>query len=293
MVENAGGVFDRRDELEARLKQGPGEEARQAAGLSLEAPPPSRWTLSTIRATFPWLTHYSLSGVWNVLQRSGLELRSARVQMYSPDPAYADKLAHLLTCLHEAALSPSKVTLLFMDEMGFYRWPSPGTDWMPAAPQPVQVAACADNNRQWRIVGVLNALTGQANYLDNYIVGRKQLIAMYQQIDTLYPDAHCVYVVQDNWSIHSHDDVLSALSSVPRIQPVWLPTYSPWLNPIEKLWRWLRQSVLRLHRLAADWSTLLAHVHAFLDQFSLGSQDLLRYVGLLGDGQLAQALRLP
>lgn len=251
-MENAGGVFDRRDELEARLKQGPGEEARQAAGLSPEAPPPSRWTLSTIRATFPWLEGYSLSGVWNVLRRAKLELRSARVQMYSPDLAYADKFAHLLACLREAALSPSEVVLLFMDEMGFYRWPHPGTDWMSAAPQPAQVAACADNNRQWRIIGVMNALSGQANYLDNYIVGRKQLITMYHQIDTLYPDARCIYVAQDNWSIHSHDDVLAALSSLPRIQPVWLPTYSPWLNPIEKLWRWLRQSVLRLHRLAME-----------------------------------------
>lgn len=292
-MEDAGGGFDRRDELEARLKQGPGEEARQAAGLSPGAPPPSRWTLSTIRATFPWLEDYSLSGVWYVLQRAGLGLRSARVQMYSPDPAYVDKLAHLLACLHEAALQPSEIVLLFMDEMGFYRWPYPGVDWMPIAPAPPQKAPCADNNRQWRIVGVLNALTGQVNYLDNYIVGRKQLIAMYQQIDALYPDARRIYVPQDNWSIHTHDDVLSALSSLPRIEPVWLPTYSPWLNPIEKLWRWLRQAVLRLHRLAADWPELLARVHAFLDQFYLGSQDLLRYVGLLGEGQLAQALRVP
>jgi hypothetical protein len=50
--------------------------------------------------------------------------------MYSPDPAYADKLTHLLSCLHEVALYPSEVVLLFMDEMGFYRWPDPGTDWM-------------------------------------------------------------------------------------------------------------------------------------------------------------------
>lgn len=62
---------------------------------------------------------------------------------------------------------------------------------------------------------------------------------------------------------------------------------------MEKLWRWLRQEVLRLHQCAADWPTLLSQVYGFLDQFALGSQNLLRYVGLLGDGILAAALRNP
>jgi len=29
---------------------------------------------------------------------------------------------------------------------------------------------------------------------------------------------------------------------------VYLPTYAPWLNPIEKLWRKAYQEVLHLHR---------------------------------------------
>ena len=89
------------------------------------------------------------------------------------------------------------------------------------------------------------------------------------------------------------DDVLTALSRWPRIEPVWLPNYSPWLNPIEKLWRWLRQDVLKQHRLAGDWPILRGRVNQFLGQFAAGSQDLLRYVGLLGKGKLAQALKVP
>jgi hypothetical protein len=41
--------------------------------------------------------------------------------------------------------------------------------------------------------------------------------------------------------------VAEALCGLPRLQSVWLPTYAPWLNPIEKLWRWLRQDVLKMH----------------------------------------------
>src|SRR5262249_33690573 len=83
-----------------------------------------------------------------------------------------------------------------------------------------------------------------------------------------------LYVIQNNWSIHRHPDVLEALKGWPQIEPVWLPTYAPWLNPIEKLRRWLRQDVLNLHRLTDDWQALRERVRAFLDQFKDGSQRL-------------------
>ena len=98
------------------------------------------------------------------------------------------------------------------------------------------------------------------------------------------------YVIQDNWNIHTPPDVLTALTGYPRITPVWLPPYAPWLNPIEKLWRWLRQDVLKLHRWGEDWPQVKQRVHDFLDHFAQGSTALLRYVGLLGKGKLATVI---
>ena len=51
-------------------------------------------------------------------------------------------------------------------------------------------------------------------------------------------------------------------------------------NPIEKLWRKLKQEVLHLHRLAGDLATLRTLVKEVLPQFASGPSDLLRYVGL-------------
>ena len=141
------------------------------------------------------------------------------------------------------------------------------------------------------MVGALNALTRQVDALDNYIVGRRPFSAFYRQLDRRYPAARRVYVIQDNWPIHAHPDVLATLEALPRLEPIWLPTYVPRLNPIEKLWRWLKRDILKLHRLADDWHALHQRVAAFLDQFASGSDELLRYVGLLGDGKLAQACR--
>ena len=282
-----------KEEMIERLRQGPGEEARKEIMVGLNGPSPSRWNLRTIRETFPWLTSYTLSGVWRILDRYGLGLRSARVQMYSPDPEYTQKEGYLYFCLQEASQYPQEIVILFMDEMGFYRWPQPACDWGLLAPASEPCAHRAGpNNQQWRIIGVLNALTGQVNYLDNYIVGRQKVIEMYHYVDALYQNLQRIYVVQDNWSIHSHPDVLEALENFPKIEPVWLPTYAPWLNPIEKLWRWLRQDVLKMHRLAADFEESRSRVRAFLDQFKDGSPELLRYVGLLGEGKMAQALCL-
>ncbi len=126
--------------------------------------------------------------------------------------------------------------------------------------------------------------------MDNYIIGRAKVIEMYERIAKTYSRAKTIYVVQDNWSIHTHPDVLTAVGAYPQIKPIWLPTYAPWLNPIEKLWRWLKETILKMHRLANDWPALHQRVTDFLEQFARGSKQLLRYVGLLGNGQLAQSL---
>jgi transposase len=181
---------------------------------------------------------------------------------------------------------------VFVDEMGDSRWPDAAPDGMLAAPAaPLQARRAGPTHRQQRRIGARNALTGQGDYLDNSLVGRQQVIAFFQQLDRTYAGVERRDVVQDHWSIHHHADVQTALAALPRLELVWLPTYAPWLNPMEKLWRWLKQHVLKLHRLADDWRVLRARVNAFLDQFAAGSLALLRYTGLIGDGHLAYVLR--
>jgi transposase len=289
----AGGVFSqdqrRQAELEARLHQGPNSQAAPAAP-GTEEPAPNRWTLARIRSTFDWLADYSLSGVWRLLERLDLRLRSARVQQFSPDPEYTAKLIDLEMALWEARRYPRSVVAVFLDEMGFTRWPDPAPDWGGTAPVADRRGA---NNGLWRLIGALNAVTGQVSYLDNYIIGRAKVTEFYGQLVETYPQARRLYVIQDNWSIHKNPEVLAALTAWPQVEPVWLPTYAPWLNPIEKLWRWLKQDVLKMHRLADDWQALRVRLRAFLDQFTRSSQRLLEYVGLLGNGQIARMIRGP
>lgn len=245
-----------------------------------------------IRATFKAVENYTLSGVWRWLRRRvGVKLRSGRVQQFSPDPEYRKKTSKVKRCLRKAARDPQKTVVVFIDEMGYSMWPEPAPSWGEVAPaRPPQADRHKSNNALWRIIGALNAWTGKVTHLDNYIVGRKKVIELYDALAKTYRRAKTIYVVQDNWSIHRHPDVLAALASYPPIKPIWLPTYAPWLNPIEKLWRWLKQDVIKMHPLAGDWPKLRGRVNDFLDQFDRRSQKLLRYVGLLGEGLLASAI---
>jgi transposase len=291
MAATAGGAFSRdqslKQQFQERLRQGPQAPASPADASPRPGPTKSRWTLETIRSCIDDLAGYTLSGVWRLLQRLDLRLRSARVQQFSPDPDYADKLVELEMALWEARRYPRSVVAVFLDEMGFTRWPDPGPDWAAVTPVADRREA---NNGLWRLIGGLNALTGQVTYLDNYIVGRAKVKEFYRKLVEVYPRARSLYVIQDNWSIHSHQEVLEAVARLPRVQLVWLPTYAPWLNPIEKLWRWLRQAVLKMHRWVEDWPQVKHRVHDFLDQFAQGSAALLRYVGLQGEGKLASVI---
>src|SRR4051794_8664238 len=169
----AGGTFSSPGPIIERLRQGPGEEARQEVATTETPPVPSRWTLRAIRVTIDPFRDMTLSGVWRALGRCRAGLRSGLVQQYSPDPEYASKRDNLYKLMGEAAAAPGRIELVFLDEMGYARWPGPARDWTACAPGGPPLADRAESpNRLWRIIGAMSALTGRVDFLDDYIVGR-------------------------------------------------------------------------------------------------------------------------
>lgn len=281
----------RREELQDRLRRPP-EPGCTAMSKQNPQLTPCRWNLLIVRQTFEWLADYTLSGVWRVLQTLEIEWKHGYVRLWSPDPAYASRVQRIKKVLKQAASDPKHVVALFLDEMGYYRWPSASPDWIACADGfPRAEHGGHENNQQWRVIGALNACTGQVSYLQGCIIGRKQVSAFYRQLAEQYARFEKVYVIEDNWNIHTHDDGQATVEQLPHLEVVGLPTYASWLNPIENLWRWTRQTVLHRHRLSDRWAELKQRVASYFDQFKDASQDVLCYVDLLGDGQLAEALR--
>ena len=226
------------------------------------------------------------------LTRLGIHLRQGRPQLYSPDPDYEAKEQRLLEVLSEAG-TDDEIVALFLDELTYYHWPLPASDWAEMDGPPPQAERDNPGEKKYRIVGALNAQTGRVTYRQAYKIDRWQFIRFLSQVAQEYPDAKFIYIVLDNWPVHLAEDVIAALEKedeLSRIELVFLPTYSPWLNPIEKLWGWLKDDVLKMHRLAGQWDEVKQRVTTFLEQFAEGSDILIYRVGLAGDGKLAQAV---
>lgn len=263
----------------------------------------SRWTLAGLRRVCKWLEHLSDSGVWRAIDALAVHWKRGRESVHSPDPQYDDKVAYLAHIWHEVVGAPARSQLLFLDELTYYRHPTVGYSYEASGAKGPLAQRSHRSNTSTRIIGALNSLTGAVTYVQRTKIGIAGILRLYEHLTQQYPGRR-LYIVQDNWPVHFHPDVLAALEPQETpfawcrppgwseqvsvrarrlnlsIQIVQLPTYASWLNPIEKVWRKLKHDVLHLHRWADDLQTLRQQAMSFLDQFAGGSLDLLRYVGL-------------
>lgn len=248
----------------------------------------NRWTLHDLSVwCFPFTGFLSPSGVWRRLKKWKITFRKitfrlTRPHITSPDLHYREKVAWLKRVQEAAARG--EVVLLYGDEHTFYRQPLAGAVWHPQGGdgqgQPRRVRHTASNTKR-RTVAALNALTGQVIWRGCSKSRIRELQRFLKQLRQAYSGQRVV-LVWDNWPVHLHTKVLECASEE-GIELVWLPTYAPWLNPIEKLWKWLTADVLSVHRHSAQWSQLRQEVEAFLDRFAQPAPDLLHYCGLLAD----------
>ncbi len=240
----------------------------------------TRWRLQDVRRVLVWLHDRSEPAIYTLLKRLGFSRKQALNFIQSPDPNYHAKWKAILQAFQEAVEHPDHVVLLFEDELTYYRQPSKAPAYVPGGvgSQPY-AQQCPGSNTQTRLAAVLNGISGQVIYVQRSKVGKEALSAFYAQIRAAYPEAKTIYVVQDCWPTHQSPLVLEA-ATTHRLTPLFLPTYASWLNPIEKLWRWLKQEVLHLHDLANDLKRLRQLVCDFFQRFAFGSTPLLRYVGL-------------
>jgi transposase len=241
-----------------------------------------RWRLEDLRQcpALPALAAYSLPGIWLLLQRLGIHAKRGRLSLHSPDPQYAEKVFALDHLRALARRFPGRLRLLYADEVGLYRQPTRADRYACGAHEPTAPLTHTANSR-WRIGGALDVGTGEVTYVSRDVVGVDALCALRTRLRARYPDQILV-LAWDNWPVHRLPRVLATAAQL-RIHLRWLPTYAPWTNPIEKLWRWMRQTCVHHHQKAGRWSEFKAEVRAFLDQFADGATDLLRYVGLLPD----------
>lgn len=242
----------------------------------------SRWRLRDIGSAVVWLQGYTDPGVWYLLKCLGFSRKQALNYVRSPDPDFRTKWQTILRAYAQALAEPERIVFLFSDELTYYRQPSLAPAYHPRGASQPYACQIAGYNTRTRLAAVLNGVSGQVDYRQRSKIGKEELPLFYAQVRAAYPLAEIIYLVQDNWPVHALPEVRAALAEH-GLTALFLPTYASWLNPIEKLWRWLKQEVLHLHRLAHQLDVLRRKVADFLDQFQYGSPALLHYVGILSE----------
>ena len=67
--------------------------------------------------------------------------------------------------------------------------------------------------------------------------------ALYQKIIDANPDKTNIYIISDNARYYRNKELMAWIKNTP-IKPIFLPPYSPNLNLIERLWKFMRKKII-------------------------------------------------
>jgi transposase len=208
----------------------------------------SRWTLALLQVLCPYLSGLkTLSGVWRRLRLWGIRRKRGRQHVTSPDPQYSQKLEAIEEVIAQARQNPQETVLLYSDETTLYRQPPVGLAYHEqrggGKHQPRALRSYKSNTKH-RVVAALDAVLGCVLFAQGYKIGVKALCRFLEQVRLAYGETIRIVLVWDNWPVHSHPEVLKAAQRY-GIELLFLPTYAPWTNPVEKVWLKLKEEVIR------------------------------------------------
>lgn len=153
----------------------------------------------------------------------------------------------------------------YADEFNVSWHPTLRALWSPIGQQ-VMIPTPAQPTRRYGL-GAANWHTGETVVLLRRRKRRREVAELLQALVDKHPRER-VYVAWDNAGTHQDDEVEAVLrGAAGRLVLLYLPTYSPWLNPIEMLWRQFRREVTHCE-LFANIQALLAATRDFFDRYN-------------------------
>ncbi len=219
----------------------------------------SNWTSHKLALHLGWPVHDVT--VWRHLKRLGWRWHRPVPRIASPDPRYGPKSRYLRVLRRQAR--QGRIHLYYSDEMDVALLPTISGRWMRVGQQ-TQIDTPGKNAKQY-VFGAVNYVTGALVWLtwpNKNNVGFRHLL---QQVLACHPpESVPIVVVVDNFKIHHAKAVQEWLHRHRGVLRLYdLPTYSPRLNPIERVWRHFRRNVTDNY-FFKTMPRLLAAVEAFL-----------------------------
>jgi len=201
----------------------------------------------------------------------------------SPDPEYARKVEELERL--KARARRGEIILLFVDEVDLNLLPGIIRCWTRRGEQR-KVPTPGQNQKRYGF-GAVNFTTG---HVIRHVGEHKDSAGFCALIEKIV-QAYCpgegwqgpqIVLVVDNYIIHHSKQTLAVLTQyTDRLTVMSLPTYSPKLNLIELLWKYLRRKVTHNH-LYASITQLLEAVEAFFRRLDDNLAEVLSVIGNSG-----------
>ena len=226
---------------------------RRSLVALLKAPPRAygwcrtRWSCATLSLTLQTKRGITVSAetMRRWVHEVGWVWKCAKLVAKDDDPQRVNRLARIRYIFEQLTCCEA---LVFADELDIHLLPKVGCAWMPKGTQ-VEVMTPGQNEKHY-LAGALDLTTGTLQYA----LGPRKTNALFRdlltQLEARYPaDRYTrLYVVVDNYKIHKAKAVEQWLAAHPRVTLLWLPTYCPRANPIERAYGDVHDCCTRNHR---------------------------------------------
>ena len=164
----------------------------------------------------------------------------------------------------------------YADEFNLSWLPTLRAMWSPKGQQ-VEIPTPTQPDKYYGI-GAVNYHTGETVVHFELHKRRREIAQLLSALLEKHPTG-TVYVAWDNANTHEDDEVEEVVrGAAGRLVLLYLPTYSPWLNPIEMLWRHFRREVTHCE-LFATKQALLAAARDFFERYNQCPWNVLSIIG--------------
>ena len=127
-------------------------------------------------------------------------------------------------------------------------------------------------------LGAVNYHSGETVILIRKRKRRQEVAELLQALLDKHPTG-MIFVAWDNFTAHQDGEVEAVVrSAAGRLVLLYLPTYSPWLNPIEMLWRHFRREVTHCE-LFESVKVLIEASYDFFRRFNRCPENVLSIIG--------------
>ena len=212
----------------------------------------TRWSCATIALELHTRRGLEVSAetVRRWLHELDWEWKRAKLCAKDDDPQRVEKLARIRVAVEQVRTG---VALFFADELDISLLPKVGYQWMPKGVQ-VEVLTPGTNEKRY-LAGALEIATGIIAHCVWYRKTTGLFLDLLDTLDRAYPArvfSHLA-VVADNAQIHHAAEVEKWLAAHPRFALLYLPTYCPGANPIERACGDVHDKCTRNHTRKRMW----------------------------------------